>query len=73
MELHQAFSKFIKTKRKEKQIKVNDLAKKAGVSRAFIYLIETEVNNPSIRNAGMILNALDESWESFLSYSKEAA
>jgi transcriptional regulator with XRE-family HTH domain len=73
MEIHQCFSQFIKTKRKQKNLKVKELAAKAGVSKAFIYLVETEQNNPSIRTAGSILSALEESWESFIAYSKEAA
>lgn len=73
MEIHKSFAAFIKNKRKEKRVPVQDLARKAGISRAYIYLIEKEENNPSILTAEQILMALEESWESFIAYARAAA
>jgi predicted transcriptional regulator len=60
------FAQFIRTKRLEKNIGVMELAYRAGVSRAFIYLLESGQNGVTLKTAERILMALGESWESLI-------
>lgn len=68
----QAFARFVKEKRKEKKIKMRDIYTRARISDSFVYLIEKGVNCPSLATATRLLEALDESWESFMEYSRES-
>jgi transcriptional regulator with XRE-family HTH domain len=67
------FLEFVKVKRKQKGISVKNLASNASVSPQYIYHLELGMNSPTISTASKILSALNESWESFINYAREAA
>jgi predicted transcriptional regulator len=63
-----AFAKFLKAKRTKKKISVATLASTAGISKAFVYLVEQQTHSPSIDTAGRMLDSMGESWASFSRY-----
>jgi transcriptional regulator with XRE-family HTH domain len=67
------FAEFVNYKRKQKNMRVSDVAEKAGLSKAFIYLLQSKLNQPSLSSASRILGALGETWDSFAEYMREAA
>lgn len=67
------FASFVKCKRKEKKITMKKLVVSSGISRAFIYLIETGESSPSIDSATRLLSGIGETWDTFIQFSKEAA
>lgn len=68
--IQEKFAQFVKEKRKQKKIKMKDICDKADVSDSFIYLVEKNVNSPSIHNATRILDSLGESWATFINYTE---
>jgi transcriptional regulator with XRE-family HTH domain len=64
------FADFVRLKRKDKKIKFNELKARSGISKSFIYFVEDRRNIPSLETADRILDGLEESWDSFIEYTK---